>query len=71
MNILPAMASDRFIKKLKLPSGLTAVISEGKFEARSIGSFSVRLLSMVTSNWKLLSLYAMRERAAISLLMHS
>ena len=39
----PAMASERFIKKLKLPSGHTAVISEGEFEARSIGSFSVRL----------------------------
>ena len=38
-----AMASDRFIKILKLPSGQTAVISEGEFEARSIGSFSVRL----------------------------
>ena len=38
-----AMASDRFIKKLKLASGQTAVISEGEFEARSLGSFSVRL----------------------------
>jgi len=38
-----AIASDRFIKKLELPSGQTAVISEGEFEARSIGSFSVRL----------------------------
>lgn len=38
-----AIASDRFIKKLKLASGQTAVISEGEFEARSVGSFSVRL----------------------------
>ncbi|MGB5790373.1 MAG: PliI family lysozyme inhibitor of I-type lysozyme [Pseudoalteromonas nigrifaciens] len=40
---LPAMASDRFIKKLTLPSGQTVVISEGEFETRSIGSFSIRL----------------------------
>ncbi len=38
-----AMASDRFIKILKLPSGQTVLISEGEFEARSIGSFNVRL----------------------------
>lgn len=38
-----AMASDQFIKKLKLPSSQTVVIAEGEFEARSIGSFSVRL----------------------------
>lgn len=40
---LYAEASDRFIKKVKLPSGQTAVVAEGEFEARSIGSFSVRL----------------------------
>ena len=40
---LPTMASDRFITKLKLPSGQTVVICEGEFEARSIGSFSIRL----------------------------
>ena len=40
---LPATASERFITKLKLPSGQTAVISEGEFEARSIGSFSILL----------------------------
>ncbi|MDX2464912.1 MAG: PliI family lysozyme inhibitor of I-type lysozyme [Porticoccus sp.] len=43
IGTLPAMASDRFIKKLTLPSGQTIVISEGEFEARSIGSFSIRL----------------------------
>ncbi|PKI15831.1 PliI family lysozyme inhibitor of I-type lysozyme [Colwellia sp. 12G3] len=43
LGTLPAMASDRFIKKLTLPSGQTIVISEGEFEARSIGSFSIRL----------------------------
>jgi hypothetical protein len=33
----------RFITKVKLPSGQTAVVAEGDFEARSIGSFSLRL----------------------------
>ena len=40
---LQAAESDRFIAKVKLPSGQTAVVAEGDFEARSIGSFSVRL----------------------------
>lgn len=43
IGVSHAMASDRFIKILKLSSGQTALISEGEFEARSIGSFSVRL----------------------------
>lgn len=38
-----ANAQDRFVKKLKLPTGETIVVAEGDFEARSIGSFSVRL----------------------------
>ena len=38
-----ATAADRFIKKITVPSGQTAVIAEGEFESRSIGSFSVRL----------------------------
>jgi hypothetical protein len=38
-----ALAAEGFIKKLSLPSGQTVVVSEGAFEARSIGSFSVRL----------------------------
>jgi hypothetical protein len=33
----------RFITKTSLPSGQTVVVAEGDFEARSIGSFSVRL----------------------------
>ena len=37
--------ADRFVQKLKLPSKLTAVVAEGDFEARSTGSFSVRLYS--------------------------
>lgn len=43
IDILPATASDHFITRLKLPSGQTIVVSEGELEARSIGSFSVRL----------------------------
>jgi hypothetical protein len=38
-----ATAQDRFVSKLRLPTGETVVVAEGDFEARSIGSFSVRL----------------------------
>jgi hypothetical protein len=38
-----AQASERFVAKIALPTGQTAVVAEGDFEARSIGSFSVRL----------------------------
>ena len=40
---LYAAEPERFITKVKLPSGQTAVVAEGDFEARSIGSFSIRL----------------------------
>ena len=40
---LHAVAQDRFVTKLKLPTGQTVVVAEGDFEARSTGSFSVRL----------------------------
>ncbi len=40
---LPAVAGERFVSKLQLPTGQTVVIAEGDLEARSIGSFSVRL----------------------------
>jgi Periplasmic lysozyme inhibitor of I-type lysozyme len=40
---LHAAEPGRFITKVILPSGQTAVVAEGDFEARSIGSFSVRL----------------------------
>ena len=36
-------AEDRFVSNLTLPTGETVVVAEGDFEARSIGSFSVRL----------------------------
>jgi hypothetical protein len=38
-----AVAQDRFASKLTTPTGQTLVVAEGDFEARSIGSFSVRL----------------------------
>jgi hypothetical protein len=38
-----AAEQDRFVSKLTHPTGKTVVVAEGDFEARSIGSFSVRL----------------------------
>ena len=40
----PVLAADdpRFVSKITLPSGQTVVVAEGDFEARSIGSVSVR-----------------------------
>lgn len=38
-----ADSSPRFVRKLMLPGGQTAVVSEGEFEARSIGSYGVRI----------------------------
>ena len=40
---VPAPAQERHLSKLRLPSGQTVVVAEGDFEARSTGSFSVRL----------------------------
>lgn len=40
---LSAAESQRFITQLTLPSGQTVVVAEGDFEARSLGSFSLRL----------------------------
>ncbi|MGH7875779.1 MAG: ecotin family protein [Candidatus Binatia bacterium] len=34
-----------FVQKLALPTGQTAVVAEGDFEARSMGSYSVRIYS--------------------------
>lgn len=36
-------AQERFVTKVALPTGETIVVAERDFEARSIGSFSVRL----------------------------
>lgn len=38
-----AGAQDRFVSRITLPTGKTVVVAEGDFEARSTGSFSVRL----------------------------
>ena len=38
-----AHAAERFSEKVSISSGLVAVVSEGDFEARSIGSYSVRV----------------------------
>lgn len=38
-----AEPSLRFVRKLTLPGGQTAVVSEGEFEARSIGSYGLRI----------------------------
>jgi ecotin len=40
-----AEPAPRFVHKLALPGGLTAVVAEGDFEARSLGSYSLRLYS--------------------------
>jgi hypothetical protein len=42
---LAAEAGERFVQKLALPGQQTAVVAEGDFEARSIGSYSVRVYS--------------------------
>lgn len=42
---IPATAAERerFVSKIKHSTGKTVVVAEGDFEARSLGSFSVRL----------------------------
>ena len=40
-----ASTTGRFVQKLALPTGQTAVVAEGDFEARSIGSYSIRIYS--------------------------
>lgn len=42
---LAGEASERFVQKLALPGQRTAVVAEGDLEARSIGSYSVRVYS--------------------------
>ena len=39
----PSGASARYVKKIALPGSQTAIVAEGDFEARSIGSYTVRL----------------------------
>ena len=42
---LASEAGERFVQKLALPGQRTAVVAEGDLEARSIGSYSVRVYS--------------------------
>jgi ecotin len=44
-----AESNGHFVQKLALPTGQTAVIAEGDFEARSIGSYSVRIYATQSS----------------------
>ncbi|MFZ1625662.1 MAG: PliI family lysozyme inhibitor of I-type lysozyme [Gammaproteobacteria bacterium] len=37
--------TDRFVQNLTLPTGQMIVVTEGEFEPRSVGSYSVRLYS--------------------------
>ena len=39
----PSETSVRYVKKIALPDNQTAIVAEGDFEARSIGSYTVRL----------------------------
>ncbi len=45
-RIWRVQAENRLVQKLALPGGQTVVVAEGDFEARSIGSYSVRLYSV-------------------------
>lgn len=47
---LQATTIDRFIEKIKLPTGETIVVAEGDYEARSIGSFCVRIYEAADIN---------------------
>jgi hypothetical protein len=40
---LASAADERFVAKVPIKPGLTAVVAEGDFESRSIGSYSVRV----------------------------
>jgi hypothetical protein len=39
----PSETSVRYVKKVALPGNQTAIVAEGDFEARSVGSYTVRL----------------------------
>lgn len=46
-----AADSDRYVKLIPLPTGQVAVVAEGDMEARSIGSYSVRIYSNADSKY--------------------
>ena len=50
-NIGVAADSDRYVKLVPLPTGQVAVVAEGDMEARSIGSYSVRIYSNADSKY--------------------
>ena len=41
-----AEPTEHFVQKISLPTGQTAIVAEGEFEARSVGSYSVRIYSI-------------------------
>ena len=43
LGTMSVHASERFVQKLAIAPGLVAVVSEGDLEARSIGSYAVRV----------------------------
>jgi len=45
-----AESSERYLKKFKLTTGETIVVAEGDYEARSIGSFSIRVYEATSEN---------------------
>jgi hypothetical protein len=53
-----AADGDRYVRKIGLPDGRTAVIAEGDFEARSIGTYAVRLYSSSGANGDESTFYA-------------
>jgi hypothetical protein len=45
----PSETSVRYVKKIAVPGNQTVIVAEGDFEARSIGSYSVRLYANDTT----------------------
>lgn len=54
-------SSDRYVRKLALPDGQTAVIAEGDYEARSIGTYTVRLYTSDDTTFYLSGVIAKRD----------
>jgi hypothetical protein len=54
-------SGDRFVQKLALPDGQAVVVAEGDLEARSIGTYAVRLYSSDDTTFYLSGLIAKRD----------
>ncbi len=54
-------SSDRYVQKRVLPDGQAAVIAEGDYEARSIGTYSVRLYTSDDTTFYLSGVIAKRD----------